>query len=315
MDYVVNSQTNNYPSWISNGNNILQSSWGILLYVIVIALIVIVYYVQKDPNNASQLLSTVSNLRSSSTDTSISSSPNKFGIFIKIFGILGILFIAISFIIYLVNYYSYLDSQKVVLIGCSPQEGSLMKTVDSILFNSSNQPNGLEFAYSMWLKVSNWTYNQHSNKYILVKGEIAPNRIIKSKAPAIYLTGNANNLCVEVQTYDSRGNGSLMTEIVQLDNIPLKDWFHLVVGVNGRNLDIYVNGVLAKRRVLTGVVAQNKAPANIAPAIDGNLPGFGGLISNMIYHAYYPLQSDITMMADKPPVDERNKDTKEKSCY
>jgi preprotein translocase subunit SecG len=312
MDYVVNSQTNNYPSWISNGNNFLQSTWGILLYVIVIALIVIVYYIQKDPNNASQLLSTVSNISSTNTDTS---SPNKFGIFIKIFGILGILFIIISIIIYMVNYYGYLDSQKVVLVGCSPQDGSLMKTVNSILFNSSNRQNGLEFAYSMWLKVSNWTYNQHSNKYILVKGDIAPNRTIMSKAPSVYLTGNANNLCVEVQTYDSRGNGSLMTEIVQLDNIPLKDWFHLVVGVNGRNLDIYVNGVLAKRRVLTGVVAQNKAPANIAPAIDGNLPGFGGLISNMIYHAYYPLQSEITMMADKQPVDERNKDTKEKSCY
>jgi hypothetical protein len=83
MDYVVNSQTNNYPSWISNGNNFLQSTWGILLYVIVIALIVIVYYIQKDPNNASQLLSTVSNISSTNTDTS---SPNKFGIFIKIFG-------------------------------------------------------------------------------------------------------------------------------------------------------------------------------------------------------------------------------------
>ena len=44
-------------------------------------------------------------------------------------------------------------------------------------------------------------------------------------------------------------------ERVEVDNIPLKKWLFIAVRVEGRTLDIYVNGMIAARHILSIYIA------------------------------------------------------------
>jgi hypothetical protein len=305
MDYIVNAQIDESPMWVNKGNSFLTSRYGAALYIIALLLVVLLYNYGMD---FSSLKASLSNTMISSSSYSTSngrSAANKSSIIVV--GIAGLLVLC-GIILYFIRLYDYKNTRVIPVIkGVS--DGKNMKVFDKILLPPSvNRPTGAEFAYSTWMKINDWTYNASQPKYILLKGKLSNTNNVINHAPSIQLT-STNTLRVTTQTYGSGLSSPLLTESVELHDIPLKKWFHLFVCISGRNVDIYINGILAKRAQLKGVVALNNDPLYVAPAVNNkgqySLSGFGGLLYKLNYYAYYPSQDEIMrIVQDEPPTDE-----------
>jgi hypothetical protein len=304
MDYVISTQMNTYPHWMDNANRFIDSNWGIILYIVAIGL-AIFFYLRIDLSTVKSSLSNI--LTTNSSTIEYSSLPKSGFDKVKdngpkwIFGVTGAcLLVAFGFYAYRYIIYNYYLSEIPLTQGARSAKNRYLYDKSEITV-SENKPGGLEFAYGMWLKIEDWYYNRLNKKYILLKGNLDQSNRITSFAPSMYLTSN-NTLRVETQTYSN-----IQSEYVELQDIPLKRWFHLMVAVQGKNLDIYINGVLAKRKTLDGLPRQNKGKVFITPSINdnGNVtePGFGGMTYNVIYYRYYPNQSQILRIVQNPPSD------------
>jgi len=77
MDYVTNAQMNTYPNWMDNANRIIDSNWGILLYIIAIS-IAVFFYLKLDFSTAKNSLFSMFSF-TSSTSTTIDTTISKTG--------------------------------------------------------------------------------------------------------------------------------------------------------------------------------------------------------------------------------------------
>ena len=166
---------------------------------------------------------------------------------------------------------------------------------------SSNQLPGLfeggEFTISSWIYVSNWTYHMNMNKAILLVG--GPNfdtiRIyLGATKPTLKVrfhtkevsTVTSSNTKTEalpkgtrsaVFTTPQTDSGLLdVSTICDLPEIDLQRWVNLTVAVNGKTVDMYLDGKLARSCVLP---ANFKVDSGGYSAVLIPFGGFGGQIS------------------------------------
>ena len=162
------------------------------------------------------------------------------------------------------------------------------------LSKSKNEYGGLEFTYMKWIYINNWGYQEGKWKHILHKGNASgidnqsdggegdgPGGPLL-QAPGIWLHKDKNALRINMNTYEN------VKEFVDVENIPLNKWVHVTLSVRQRNMDIYINGNLAKRHELEGLPKQNYGDVYI-----NSFKGFGGYISNVKYFNYYVSFRDI----------------------
>jgi len=71
------------------------------------------------------------------------------------------------------------------------------------------------------------------------------------------------------------------SEIMDIKNIPIDKWFHLVIRCTNTFIDVYMNGIVAQRIQLTSVPKQNSNNVNVCT--NG---GFAGNLSNLQYFNY-----------------------------
>ena len=164
------------------------------------------------------------------------------------------------------------------------------------VYKSENQYAGLEFSYAMWINIDDWSYRYGSWKHILHKGNETSWPL---RTPGIWLHPKENSLRVYMNTYKNIG------EHVDLKNLPLGKWFHIVVAVKQNKLDIYLNGNLAKRHELEALPKQNWGDIYI-----NSFRGFGGYLSNIRYYNWYTSFSDIDRALNTPPSTSGCVDTK-----
>ena len=70
---------------------------------------------------------------------------------------------------------------------------------------------------------------------------------------------------------------------ISLENVPLQKWSNLIISVNDRNMELYLDGKLVKTCILSGVPEQaTDSMVHITPGStkDPNKFGFGGFVSN-----------------------------------
>ena len=151
------------------------------------------------------------------------------------------------------------------------------KDLDTSNLNTSN------FTYSIWIYIDDWSYRYGQEKVIL---ERIDNE--KNICPKISLGAFQNNLDVAINTYPNSTDSAInvsstatQTHNCQVKNIPIQSWVHVLVSVNGRTLDIYIDGKLVRTCVMPGVV---KVPdtSNVLITPDG---GFSGSTSTIKYLA------------------------------
>lgn len=119
-----------------------------------------------------------------------------------------------------------------------------------ILEPSKDERNGAEYSYSSFINVSsdNFTGEQNVFRHVFHKGSPS---IYPLMAPGVFFKADTNVLRVyQNSTLD-------WNRFVDIPNIPLNKWFHLVVMLKGNALDVYINGNLANRYKFTDVPKLN----------------------------------------------------------
>lgn len=145
------------------------------------------------------------------------------------------------------------------------------------VLRSNNESKGAEFSWSVWLYIDS-APNDNTYKHIFNKGSSDYNAdgiANTNNAPGLYLGGpNRNALKIKM---DSVKGGDVATEI-EIDNIPLKKWIHVVIRLQNNILDVYVNGTIADRLILHHTPKQNYDDVYV-----NNNSGFPGKMSDLRY--------------------------------
>lgn len=118
-----------------------------------------------------------------------------------------------------------------------PQDPS---TCYPILEPSKDERNGIEYSYSCFIRVGsdNFTGQRNGLRHIFHKGSPT---IYPLMAPGVFFKADTNTLRVY------QNSTVHWDRHVDIPNIPINKWFHLVVMIKGNALDVYINGNLANR--------------------------------------------------------------------
>ena len=164
---------------------------------------------------------------------------------------------------------------------------------------SDNETNGIEFSWSIWLNVTSLDDspgNAGQYKHIFSKGD-NDNVPIDSRglnspnnSPGLYIDKNTNSIIVIMNTFEQ------IEEMITVTDVPLNKWVHVLIRVEGAYFDVYINGTLAKRKVLGSVPKQNNG--NVYLCQNG---GFSGFISNLRYYKSALEPGDILRIVNKGP--------------
>ena len=199
--------------------------------------------------------------------------------------VLGLVFIVV--IIYFI--YNYFTSMTFHLSKLEPGNKQIVIKGSSLPIS----PGSANYAYSIWFNVNDWGVDLSKSKHLLVRGN---NGVFN---PSITLAPYENNINIDVTTYPTSksppfappaGEKSSLPAPTQgttthpctITNFPLQKWVNLIVSLNGRTLDIYMDGKLARTCVLPGVAKVDaNADINVTPG-----GGFDGFTSNLQYFAH-----------------------------
>jgi len=163
------------------------------------------------------------------------------------------------------------------------------KSVNERVTPSSGQPGGIEFSYTGWLRIDDFTYRYGTERIVFVKG--TPD--LTAACPALVIDANTNTLLVKMDTFGSQ-------EILPVTSVPANKWLHFAIVATQEKLEVYVNGIIYAHRNLTHLPRQNSGSVITSP--DG---GFKGEVSKIEYHPRALTAGDIAGLSSKqPPVSE-----------
>jgi hypothetical protein len=160
------------------------------------------------------------------------------------------------------------------------------------ILRSNNQPKGLEASWSLWLNIDSLNplkkdanaqspsfshiFNKGDSTFVSVKSDNKNIGVSKvNNAPGLYISDNNNTLRVYMDTVTNNNN------YLEVSNIPLKKWFHCAIRIQNTVMDVYINGVITARKVLSEVPKQNYNNINV-----GHNGGFSGQLSNLGYYSH-----------------------------
>jgi hypothetical protein len=169
------------------------------------------------------------------------------------------------------------------------------------IYRSDNARDGLEFPWSVWIFVDDFTYKENEVKHVFHKGNdnVGSNgKNMPNNGPGLYITGTRTNengntagLLVIMNTFKN------LSEEVIVDNLPLHKWVNVIIRVTKQTqLDVYINGTLTKRHMLSGIPKQNYGDVYVS--MNG---GFMGNTSELRYFEYALGTNQIQSLVDKGP--------------
>jgi len=164
------------------------------------------------------------------------------------------------------------------------------------IYRSVNALQGIEYSWNTWFIVQD--NKSIGDKLIFSKGNSTssnstkqttngttidlPNSQYMNVSPGLFLntTNNSNTLTVVINTYNPIKIGQNYYETVVINDIPMQKWICCTIRVQGTYVDVYINGVLAQRKILMNLPHQNYYDTYI-----GSSNGFNGYISSLRYYA------------------------------
>ena len=208
-------------------------------------------------------------------------------------------------------------SKQVVVLQSDTVTGAYTIAQDPLLpkqiFNSNNEVNGTEFSYSMFVFVMPETFDTNietadsdcsvrksqGNKlrHVFSKGSKA---LFPLLSPGIFMESDTNTMRVYMNSSTTWNN------YVSVPNIPVSKWFHLVVMMKGKFMDVYINGNVAARQQFQTVpklnvgnvyiMSNRKFPTNSNDNVPVELAVSGpikGMVSVATYYSYALTYSQI----------------------
>ena len=108
------------------------------------------------------------------------------------------------------------------------------------LLLSQNEPTGTEFAYSFFLYVNPTTFDTGADVlyHVWHKGYGC---VWPLMGPGVFIKGSTNAMRVVMNTYENPYT------FVDINNIPIKKWFHVVLNCRNGGLEVHINGNLANK--------------------------------------------------------------------
>jgi hypothetical protein len=170
-----------------------------------------------------------------------------------------VMVIAIIVIIYLISW----------LFGKSKTLSNMTDGKTAVVIPPASLPNGssVNYSFSVWIYVDDWNYNYGKEKIIFLRGSLG-----SLFSPSLSLMPTDNNLVITMSTKDEP------FECV-VPNIPLQKWTNLIVSLNNKSLDSYVNGKLVKTCMLPDLPVVN-GDSSVYLTPNG---GFSGFTSRLQY--------------------------------
>ena len=168
-----------------------------------------------------------------------------------------------------------IDGTSAVTIQQDPKNSA-----SSLILRSNNQSKGLEFTWSVWLFINDLATDATKYQHIFNKGDLPPNTgsnvSLVNNAPGLYLGPATNNLHIIMNGSDA----DTQNNVIDISNIPLKKWVHVAIRMQNTIMDVYVNGTISSRLVMTTVPKQNYNDVYVCQ--NG---GFSGKLSNLRYYS------------------------------
>ena len=164
------------------------------------------------------------------------------------------------------------------------------RSSSSIINYSENKPTGLEFTYSVWVlfngKGTNDKYSHIFNKGMMDSSNITVSGVnTLSNAPGLYVKENSDGtstLRVYMDTFSKSGPIQSIDEqriTMDISGIPYQKWVNVIIRVQNRIMDVYVNGVLTQHKDLGYIPRQNFGDVYVCQ--NG---GFSGKLSDLRYY-------------------------------
>ena len=137
---------------------------------------------------------------------------------------------------------------------------------------STNAEKGIEFTYMFWMFVDDFNYKSGYWKHVMHKGNTTswPDR-----CPGVWLAPDKNDMYIYYNTFAKIDNH------IVVEGIPINKWIHVALVAHDINFDVYINGNLKSRDVLTSPIKQN-----YGDVFFNQYAGFSGYLSNASYSAY-----------------------------
>lgn len=162
-----------------------------------------------------------------------------------------------------------------------PQDPSVKGSIP--ILRSQNQRDGMEFTWSVWILIDDITYKENQYKHVFHKGNDDINMSkqpygmnFPNNGPGLYIAPYTNDLVVVMNTFET------INEEIVIKDIPIRKWINVMIRLNKQHqLDIFINGRLARRHILRDVPKQNYGDVYVS--MNG---GFSGYTSSLRYFAY-----------------------------
>ena len=159
------------------------------------------------------------------------------------------------------------------------------------ILKSNDRHRGIEFTWSTWLYLNENQEPSPTYKAVFVKGVDqfdSTSGIGLVNGPGLYIRNDTDTSGVTTQyihiVMDHVSSGATLNDdldsgrdSIQVDNVPIKKWFHLAIRMQNMVLDIYVNGTIVKRHNMDKIPKQNFHDVWVSK-------GFSGKLSNLQYH-------------------------------
>jgi len=234
----------------------------------------------------------------------------------------GILCMVFIFVELMYKYWNRLSMNRTTLIANTinsdktisiPQDPNA--TGSNTVSLSSNELTGVEFSYSLYLNVNPSTFqgaDQTAGLYhIFHKGYASQFPLM---APGAYMRSDQNTLRIYMNTYKTWNN------YIDVENIPVSKWVHVVIVCKEHALEIYVNGNIAKKMSFDGFspyqnyqdvccfsnrrILLSKSKVSSLGDNDFNVLGaMKGMMSRLTYFSYGLSYSEIQQLLNQGPSD------------
>ena len=124
--------------------------------------------------------------------------------------------------------------------------------------HSINDPKAANYGYSLWVYIDDWSVNYGARKILFERDQANPR---------VSLGDQDNDLITDIKLADST------FATCRVPNIPLQKWTNIIVTLNDKSLDTYINGKLVKTCVLKTVATQ-VANGDVRLTSNGGFSGF-----------------------------------------
>lgn len=204
--------------------------------------------------------------------------------------------------------YTYNIDDKAITIAQNPNVKDAKPTA-----LSDNERSGVEFSYSFYLYVHPSAFRQERGLlHLFHKGYAQPFPLM---GPGVFMRSDTNTLRVYMNTFKG------WNQYVEVRNIPVSKWVHVVVACQNHALEVYVNGNLSRKMSFEGFApyqnyqdivcfSQRRLTLNsskVASVDDFGFDVFGamkGMMSRLTYFNYALTYGEIQQLMNEGPSSE-----------